>query len=112
MHIHSIKYDNFYSCTSTWHKKENNNLILHNAANVISISIDFPADNTVHPTKLSASDKTITISYHTHTAGNTPTQGDSHLQQQYNGFKVEVGCTEPFTLPNHTERPWYESILL
>lgn len=53
--------------------KANNNLILHYAANVISISIDFPADNTVHPTKLSASDKTITISYHMHTASNTPT---------------------------------------
>lgn len=54
-------------------KRENNTLILYDALNVISISIDFPADNTLHPAAFSANDKAIMISYHLRTVGNSPT---------------------------------------
>lgn len=59
---------------------ENNRLVLYKAVSVISISNDFPADNTLHPTAFSASDETIMISYHLHTVGNSLTRGRAHLQ--------------------------------
>lgn len=58
-------------------ERENNTLILYDALNVISISIDFPADNTLHPAAFSANDKAIMISYHLRTVGNSPTQEET-----------------------------------
>lgn len=73
----SLRILNAYSINLTWEVFQLHKMTPSFTVNAILMSIDFPADNTLHPTELSANDKTIMINYYPRTVSNSATQEET-----------------------------------